>query len=230
MTLNLTASPRTSAARVVGFVDQGNVHRADAESQVTPWGFTADFSQGGTNRTVVAYPSGTEITLIADELHFPGVALGSFDAGASTVPAQFVEWRGDFTSGDLGSDKGVLHFVLDDDRTIEAHFADMNPLTMHVVGGADGSGTSLDVDVITEPLTIPPVVPGNSRGLNVSGTILAGNSGAIGLWGYFNDGSRVTLTVPEGSPFTSWSGDGAISGRSVTITHGEGGEVTLTFP
>lgn len=131
----------------------------------------------------------------------------------------------------MGADKGVLFFTMELDRTIIARFDDMDLLEVHVIGGADGAGTLLDYDYLAQaPLTIPPRHTANARNINVVGTILSGQSGAIRLSGFANDGTVMQLCIPAGQRFTSWSGDGVISGRCVTVTFGMGTNVTLTFP
>lgn len=241
LTINIQATVRTAAVRVVGFVNKGNVARADSESSVTPWDFTATYVMGGStagsSRSVIPFPVGTEITLVADEGTFPGLTLNtavnlnlSDTSFFPSLPAQFVRWEGDTTGASTGSDKGVLYLILDGDRTIDAVFTDMNALRIGVVGGADGGGTVLDIDVMSLPLSIPPVQPGNTRGANIVGTILTGQSGEIGVFGFYNDGTVITFRVPADWPFTSWNGDGAISGRSITMIFGQGTNATLTFP
>jgi len=239
LTLNILATARTGVVRVVGYENQPNITRADTAT--TAWDFDSSYSMGNhpgtSSQRIFSFAPGTQITLVADELNVPGVTLNAsviLDLNDTTlfpsIPAQFVEWGVSEVGTAEGSDKGILHFTMDRDRTIDAVFQDMNALRIGVVGGVTGTGTTVDMEIMSTPLTIPPEIPQGFTGGNIVGTIFTGQAGEIGIFGFYNDGTVVTFTVPAPAPFTSWSGDGAISGRSITLTFGQGTEATLTFP
>lgn len=230
LTVELDVTERTPYARVVAFINKGLVHRADAAPELVAWDYDTTYVNGDASPFVRRFTRGTEICLMADE------SVGGFNPEfdpdpTSLVPAQFVEWAGDVTASPTGaSDKGVLFFTLTNNERIIARFKDMERLAVHVVGGADGTGSLVEYRLLLQaPLTIPPQQTGNFDG-NIVGTILTGQSGLVEQSGFFNDGTQLMMTVPAGEAFTSWSGDGAASGRSTTVTFGEGVDVTLTFP
>lgn len=214
-------APATVAfVSVMGFVNKGNVDRSEASDPI-PFDFRATFDSTGCCGHFGTYPRGTVITLICNEseaITSPG------SSGVSPVPVplagQFVDWQGD-TQGAGGNDSGSLFFTLNETRTITARFVPMHGVVLRWQGGANGTGSDLFTDYLVQaPLTIPPRFTGNSRGQNVVGTGLTGQQGLIGAFYYFRDGTVVKFTVPAGAAFTSWSGDGAISGREITFTFG----------
>ncbi len=216
-------APGVGSARVVGFVNQGNVLRADAESTITPWAFNTSFDPGGSNGASYVYPRGTQICLVCSESE---TVISPTNTGVSPTPTttagQFVDWQGDFQAADVGSDAGILFFTLNENRTITAHFELMHGVVIRSQGGAAGTGTSVDIEFLEQtPFTIPPLQFGNSTGVNFVGTGLTGQQGQIGKFYFARDGTMIKFTVPSPSPFTSWSGDGAISGREVTFTFGQ---------
>jgi hypothetical protein len=221
---------RASAGRVVGFVNKGQVSRADAESTITPWDFNVSSLQTGASQFRGTFDVGTTITLVADELYFPGTSSGATDPNAPSVPAQFVSWEGDTLtdSADPASDKGVLSFTLNEDREIDAIFDESYLLTIRVSGGP--SGTLLNYDVRSTPLIIPFVQPGNARNINIVGVSPEDPDQPMRLWGYFNNSTVITFTVPEPWPFTSWQGLGNLQGRTIEVTMAQPSNLLLTFP
>ena len=239
--LNLRATARTSAVRVVGFVNRGSVHRADAESSVTPWDFAATYTMGSSatnsSLTTKVLQRGDTVCLVADEIASPTITTNTAAnlniddlTYFPSLPGQFLRWEGDLTTSSIGSDKGVVTITMSEDRSIDAVFGDTSLIRIFTIGGATGTGTTLDIDFETTPLTIPPVQPGNLRNVNIVGSILTGQAGQLGITGFLNDGSKITYTVQPTAPFTSWSGDGQISGRTITVTYGVDSVATLTFP
>lgn len=220
LTIQFDVPAPVSSVSVAGFVNKGNVDRSEAGDPI-PWDFRDAFIAGNPSGGVHVYPRGTVITLICAESE---VISSPSNTGVSPVPVpmagQFVDWQGDVL-GAGGNDAGSLFFTLNESRTITARFAPMHGVVLRWQGGANGTGTSLDTDYLAQaPLTIPPRQTGNSRGTNVVGTGLTGQQGLIGKFHYFRDGTVVKFTVPAGAAFTSWSGDGAISGREITFTFG----------
>lgn len=176
------------------------------------------------------FTPGTEICLVVDESNDLGTPEGSFDPNASIVPAQFIDWEGDIQDSQQGSDKGVIFFTMEADRTIVARLEPKVPLIVRTDGGADGTGTAVETEFLFQnPLTIPPVHTGNTTA-SIAGTGLTGQAGIIQLNGWFNDATQLRLCVPPGAAFTAWSGDGAVSGRCVDLTFANGAEVLLQWP
>lgn len=223
LTVQFDAAPGVAFVRVVGFVNKGNIDRSEAESSVTPWDFNTSFDPGGFNGAAYDYPRGTQICLICSESE----AISSpANTGVAPVPVptagQFVDWQGDTQGAGGGGDAGILFFTLNENRTITARFIPMQAVVIRSQGGANGTGTTLDIDILNQaPLTIPPQHTGNSRGVGIVGTGLTGQQGLIGKFHYFRDGTVIKFTVPDDAPFTGWSGDGAIGGRVVTFTFGQ---------
>lgn len=221
LTIQFDAPATVSAVSVAVFVNKGNVDRSEAGDPI-PLDFRANFEPNSSSTVTRSFPRGTVICLVCDESD----AISSpFNTGVSPVPVpqagQFVDWIGD-TQSLGGGDAGILFFTLNENRTITARFTAMHAVILRSVGGANGTGTSLDIDYLAQaPLTVPPQHIGNTRGGNVVGTGLTGQQGLIGKFHYFRDGTIVKFTVPAPAPFTSWSGDGAISGREITFTFGQ---------
>ncbi len=205
-----------STVRVVGFVNKGRLERDQLEGLA--FEFRASDDPGSASPANLQVAKGDEVTLIADEFFSPGLQVNTtpdpFTAPSFTsIPPQFDRWDGaEFATA--GADKGVLHFTMDQDRTIEAVFIESNLLSVRCDDPGNGTGTLMDLEIESQPLTIPPVVPGNASNINIVGSI-PGQS-ALGMFGFFNDGSVITLTIPMSRPFTSWSG-GEVSGRTVTV-------------
>lgn len=230
-TLRVTAvlQRRATAGRVVGFVNRGLVSRVDAET--ISWDFDASSLQTGTSQFQRGFDIGTTITLIADELYHPSTAPGATDPDAPSVPAQFVSWEGDINTDNTlpTSDKGVLFFTLNEDREIEAVFDESYLLAVRVTGGP--GGTLLDYEITSVPLTIPYYTPDNASDINIVGvSVEEVQEQPMRLWGYFNNSTVITLTVPEPWPFTSWQGMGEFQGRSVTVTMAQPSNLLLSFP
>jgi len=215
-------APGTAYVRVVGFVNKGNLDRSESESTTTPWAFNDSYDPGGSNGASHVYPKGTQICLICSESEGISSPANTGVPPQQTTAGQFVDWQGDTQGASIGNDAGILFFTLNEDRTITARFKVMQGVVIRSQGGANGTGTQLDIDFLAQaPLTIPPRFTGNSRGVGMVGTGLTGQQGQIGKWYFFRDDTVLKFTVPPTAPFTSWSGDGSIGGREVTFTFGQ---------
>ncbi|MDX2198236.1 MAG: hypothetical protein SF069_04595 [Phycisphaerae bacterium] len=220
LTVLIEAPSVTPSLGVAIYVNKGNVDRAEADDPIAR-DFSVNFFSGETiGSSPRSFPRGTQITLICDE---SDEISSPFNTTVSPplIAAQFLDWQGD-VSGAGGNDAGALFFTLNENRTITARFGLMNGVIIRSVGGANGTGTLLDIDFLERaPFTIPPqFLFGNSRNGNVVGTGLTGQQGQIGRFHFARDGTVIKFTVPMGAAFTSWSGDGAISGREITFTVG----------
>jgi len=220
--VEIATPPNQGLVQVLGFVDKGSVTRAAASASGT-WDFRASRLNGEGGVFTSSFPRGTTICLICNESEF---VLSADNAGvpppAGIFHLQFKQWIGDFTTGYVGDDQGILVLTLDRDLTITAEFVAMNAVIVRSFGGAQGTGTDLFVEVPSqEGLTVPIVeFPGEGSLRRLVGTGLTNQQGQIGKWFYFRDGTVIELTVPDPKPFISWTGDGAIAGRRVTLTFG----------
>ena len=209
--------------RVLVFVNKGLLDRfdvGDGDPNTPVEDFQARFSQGGGGLTQ-SFPRGTQICLICDESEEISSACNNGLPPVS-VAAQFAEYQGDTQGASGGADPGVLFFTLNENRTITARFVPMHAVIVRSVGGANGTGTNMDIQVLSRnPLTVPPLIPFILTGCNVVGTGLTGQQGQIGVFHFARDGTVIRYTVPDDKPFISFSGDGAIGGRSVTFTFGQ---------
>lgn len=219
--IQFDAPTGVSNVRVAVFVDKGSVDRSEAGDPI-PWTHRTSYDPSGTNGATYSIPHGSHVCLVCDEN--PATSSPA-NTGVDPLPVvtlgQFVDWQGDTQGATGGNDAGILNFTMTGDRTITARFSLMYGVVIRSQGGANGTGTSLDIDIENQaPLTLPPQHLGNSRNVNIVGTGLTGQQGKIGKYHYFRDGTTIIFTVPTAAPFTSWSGDGAIGGRTVTFTFG----------
>lgn len=220
--VQITAPPNPGLVQVIGLVDRGSVTRAAASAAGT-WDFRASLSATGGGVFTSSFPRGTTVCLICDESEF---VLSPDNAGVpppeGNFHLQFKGWTGDTATAEVGDDAGILVLNLDRDRTVTAEFTRMHAVIVRSIGGAMGTGTDLFVEVPSqEGLTVPLVeFPGEGSLRRLVGTGLTGQQGQIGKWFYFRDGTVIELTIPDPNPFISWTGDGAISGRRVTLTFG----------
>jgi hypothetical protein len=208
LTLVVTAPETTDSVQVVGLVDAGPVPRADVTRWDFSWNYAVDFNIG-----VFEFARGTEITLLARE-NDGGITSSGY-APLQRIPSQFSEWSGDLAGAVFTDDPGTVVFTMDGDRTVEAIFAPMHLVLVRVVGSA-----LLDIEIDTQRLTIPPVIPQPSFGGSIS-NFFGSTEPAIVRWGYHNDGTTMTLTIhddpetgigcdPQGTlpcwRFQSWTG------------------------
>ncbi|MDX2198235.1 MAG: hypothetical protein SF069_04590 [Phycisphaerae bacterium] len=207
-----------STVRVVIFLNKGQPERDQLDGLA--FDQQASDSVGGASPATLQVARGAAVTLVADELYTPSLlvntTLDPFLAPSfTTIPAQFDRWVGAESFGVTGADKGVLHFTMDQDRTIEAVFKEANLLSVRFADDPRTSrGTGMDIDLESRPLTVPATRVGDSRGVRIVNSVVGGDQ--LGAFGFFNDGSTITLTIPAESPFTSWEGP-VVLGRTVVV-------------
>lgn len=227
--IEFDVAPGVANVRVAYFLDKGNVGRSTAGDPIQ-WTDRATYDAGGTSGGNYVVPHGAQVVLVCDENEaISSPANTGVDPVPSVAQGQFLDWQGDTQGATGGDDAGILNFTMNEDRTITARFGVMSSVVIRSLGGAQGTGTAVDIDIGNQTsLTIPPRPIPNSKGVGMVGTGLTGQQGKIGKFHFFRDGTTIKFTVPASSPFTAWSGDGQIGGRTVTFKFGEPGKTAQT--
>lgn len=214
--INQTAHRVHIISGTSGVTSGGSAGTPLNRASVTLKGFSC--SRMGPQATTcdVDIPIGQAVALVVEEgRSFHGGLGQTGGTPPDDWPAEFVDWGGDFSTGEI-VEPGFLRFTADRNRRIEARFRTIFPMTLNMnVQGIGG---------IAFKVTIPPTpllsLPPSTLQENGQQTVSWGGQGSQAVeWFFLRTGSSATLEAIDDidrgcmptpsipcSEFQSWSG------------------------